>query len=121
MGTVNRRSPANHTSHADLFKIYAAIKEYICRVHTYPSRKHKRNSQWAQPLTRETIQTNLYYFNRGARALGNDHYASMNFGYTDRIEFRGADASLNERHIQAQVMLNAALVASAERGELATN
>lgn len=121
MGTVNRRGPAHQASHADILKFYAANEDSIRRVQTDPARKTHRNSQWAQPLTRESIQSNLYSFNNGARALGNDHYASMNFGYDDRIEFRGADASINESHIQAQVMMNAALVASAERGELVTN
>lgn len=125
MGTVNRsarrsirRDPALAAKNANILHFYAANEDSIRRVQTDPNRRAHRNNSYCSPLAVDSIQNNLYNFRAGYVNLGGDHSSSVNFGFDDRIEFRGADASLDPAHIQAQVMLCAGIVSAAERGEL---
>lgn len=125
MGTVNRtgsqrrnRDTALAEKNASILKFYAANEDSIRRIQTDPARKSHRNTRYCSPLAQESIQNSLYHFRSGYVNLGSNHDSSVNFGFNDRIEFRGADASLDPAHIQAQVMLCAGIVAAAERGDL---
>lgn len=98
-------------------QVYAAYQDTMRRVQTDPKRKSHRDSEWAQPMRENSTQRNIYSMQQGRNHFGNDHFASMNMGHQGRIEFRGADGSLDPAHIQAQVMTSAAVVSAAERGE----
>lgn len=122
MGTVDvsrRESSAQKAAkNAKILQVYAANEDSIRRIQTDPDRKRHRNTQYCSPLRQDLIQNSLYQFERGSSQLYNDHDSSVNFGYDGRIEFRGADGSLDPAHIQAQVMTTAGVVSAAERGEI---
>ena len=125
MGTINRnaRGAARRSTaqkNANILHFYSANEDAIRRVQTDPNRGQHRNTRYAPALSQDSITSSLYYFNAGYVNLGSNHNTSVNFAFDDRIEFRGADGSLSAEHTQAQVMMNAAIVAAAERGDLPT-
>lgn len=98
-------------------QIYGAYQDTLRRIQANPKSKKHRDSQWAPPMSNDTAQRNVYSI-RGGRRMMADHNSSLNLGHEGRVEFRGADGSLDPAHIQAQVVTSAAIVAAAERGEI---
>jgi len=98
-------------------QIYGAYQDTLRRIQANPKSKKHRDSQWAPPMNDGTAQRNVYSI-RGGRRMFADHNSSLNLGHEGRIEFRGADGSLDPAHIQAQVVTSAAIVNAAERGEV---
>lgn len=123
MGTVNRsmRSPrrrarnAREVSRANILSLYLAMEDSIHRVQTDPYRQVHRGFRWCSPMDTHSIRPLMNRLNEEP-ITGNDHGSSLNFGHPERIEFRGSDGTLDPAHIQAQVMVAAALVDAAERG-----
>lgn len=101
---------------ASVTQIYTAYEDSIRRVQTDPKRKKHRDSQWCSPMDAHSAQRGIYQARNHQRSYP-DHHTSLNLGHEGRVEFRGADGSLDPGHIQAQVMMSAGIVAAAERGE----
>lgn len=98
-------------------QLFAAYQDSILRVHASKERKKHRDSEYCSPLTENSAQSSIYSLRTSGYGAGG-HYTSFNLAHRGRIEFRGADGSLDPAEIQANVMVAAGMVSAAERGEL---
>lgn len=118
MGLGRGSEPELARRKAAVTQVYAAFEDSIRRVQADPTRKEHRDSQWCRPLDTSSAQSSIYQNRSGREPRWSDHSASLNLGHQGRIEFRGADGSIDPGHIQAQVMMSAGVVRAAERGEV---
>lgn len=99
-----------------VFAATAAHQDVIRRVATDPARKTHRTTEgnsYSAPFT-EGDMNNVYSSRSSTSYL--DRYRIANFQGNNTIEFRDPDGTLDPGHIQANVMLAAALTAAGERG-----
>lgn len=94
-------------------------QDSLRRTGTNPERGTHRNNMYSIPMVDDTDAQGLIYDlrNRVDDPMARDRMVNFQNGNT--IEFRDADGSLNPAHIQAQVMIAAAVVAGAERNQFA--
>lgn len=118
MGLGRGSEPELARRKAAVTQVYAAFEDSIRRVQADPTRKEHRDSTWCRPLDTSSAQSSIYQNRSGREPRWSDHHASLNMGHQGRIEFRGADGSIDPGHIQAQVMMSAGVVRAAERGEV---
>lgn len=124
MGIIRRNqlaSPSLVTKRqAAVMHLYAAYEDSIRRVQADPARKTHRGGRYSAPLSSDSIsrvQDKLKELVEYNNLLGGDHGTALNMGFSNRVEFRGADGSLDYRHIRANVAVAAAIIGKAQTVE----
>lgn len=130
-GTINTHT-GNHVhigaqgiTNAQRRGIFAAVvanQDVIRRIATDPGRRSHRNNAggnfYTSPFNDQDIQ-NLYQMRQDQQysySVGQGRSRMANFTNENTIEFRDPDGSLDPAHIQANVMMAAALTAAGEHG-----
>lgn len=117
-GHVHIGSTGSHARKGVIAAV-AAHQDVIRRLSTNPEAGVHRSfdgDHYTRPFSND--QMNTLYATRGDIDPYDFRRTMMvNIENANTIEFRDADGTLDAGHIQAQVMLSAALVAAAERGQ----
>lgn len=103
-------------SRINIMNFMKTHQDSLRRAGTNPQRKIHRGDTYSSPFSRDEDVQSVVYEMRELPGWQSNRDRIVNFQHDDRVEFRDADGSLDPAHIQAQVMITAAIVNTVERG-----